>query len=271
LFSKFDGDGATLITLRNFAKYMFQQASIEELPSTWHYMDLRFTHASLFDDVGADNTLDGQVDFAQILNEWGSKYRSVAFQPALHGQFWTTSPDGMSSLHALFDGRRLWALYPPGKTVPGSTGSLFNDGVASPGDQHVQESIFEWYENTLPFLDEKPIFGIQEAGEVMSVPAGWSFSTLNLEPVIGFSQAGCNSRSIKSCISHFCEKFPNYLWDLLNEYGATTPKMFTEADYVPFLSDPGCFEYQHTLTLPEQAMIVMPFAQVEPLAEQLFY
>ena len=114
-------------------------------------------------------------------------------QPHTHTAAW----------NGLVAGRKQWFLWPPHHSQDHAGSGAWNSGNAleegeGEVDRHIGppraaagESAWEWVtrrlEATRATAGAAPIEFVQEAGEVVFVPAGWPHAVLNLEPSIGVS------------------------------------------------------------------------------------
>ena len=87
-----------------------------------------------------------------------------------HNEAWT----------ALAHGRKRWLFYPPEVSPPGGgSGPNFYPSFA----------ITDWLDQVLPLLppEQRPIEAIQNAGDLMYVPEGWSHAVLNIDDTVAVS------------------------------------------------------------------------------------
>ena len=95
-------------------------------------------------------------------------YRWIVMGPMRTGASWHIDPPGTTAWNTLIGGRKLWALYPPGREPPKS-----------------DLSTLLWYLTVYPKLGvlERPLEILQYPGDTIVVPEGWWHCILNLEIV----------------------------------------------------------------------------------------
>jgi hypothetical protein len=105
-------------------------------------------------------------------------------------------PLGSSAWNTLLLGRKLWALFPPG-THEGSLKSAETMGISRGGcgsrdRRPVDFCAAGWFAHMLPSLpsevNEEKLLFVQEEGETVFVPAGWSHAVLNLTTTVCVTQ-----------------------------------------------------------------------------------
>lgn len=102
-------------------------------------------------------------------------------------------------------GRKRWALYPPGSIPPGVEFS----SLPHPSCQHIDfncTTSLSWFLEVLPALgeDDLPLEFVQEAGDIVFIPAGWWHSVLNLDTTIAITQnfvSRSNLEDVVGCLA----------------------------------------------------------------------
>uniref|UniRef100_A0A7S2IV02 JmjC domain-containing protein n=1 Tax=Haptolina brevifila TaxID=156173 RepID=A0A7S2IV02_9EUKA len=124
---------------------------------------------------------------------------------ARSGSRFHVDPVATSAWNLCLQGRKLWALYPPGAPPPGvrvhppAEASASSIGFEAP-------PAAEWFDDVRPWLDAQsaPRYEVvQEAGELVFVPAGWWHCVLNLEETVAFTQNVITEGNIAASIGAF--------------------------------------------------------------------
>ncbi|GBG28299.1 Bifunctional arginine demethylase and lysyl-hydroxylase JMJD6 [Hondaea fermentalgiana] len=133
------------------------------------------------------------------------KYRWLVAGPVRTGAPWHKDPSYTSAWNALLQGRKRWALYPPGRTPPGVATEDDGEDCEGAGDGACYGEVstptsLRWFLDVYPQLseEERPLEVIQEAGDTIFVPAGWWHLVLNLEDTVSVTQnfvSGANLRA----------------------------------------------------------------------------
>ncbi|KAJ3211144.1 hypothetical protein HDU67_004757 [Dinochytrium kinnereticum] len=119
-----------------------------------------------------------EEDFLSVLGDRRPPYRWIVAGPARSGASWHVDPLYTSAWNALVTGRKRWCLYPPTMVPPGVVVESGKKGFDAPSALH-------WFLDVYPRipLEYKPLEIVQEAGDVIFVPAGWWHAVLNLDEV----------------------------------------------------------------------------------------
>jgi hypothetical protein len=116
-------------------------------------------------------------------------FRWLLVGGARSGAPWHVDPSGTSAWNALLQGRKRWALYPPGVVPPAPRGAL---------------SSLRWFLDVLPHLPphRRPLELEQRPGEVVFVPAGWWHCVLNLDETVSvthnFADRSCLHSAVRA-------------------------------------------------------------------------
>ncbi|KAJ0403022.1 hypothetical protein ATCC90586_004725 [Pythium insidiosum] len=132
-------------------------------------------------------------------------FRWLVIGPQRSGAPWHTDPARTSAWNALLQGRKRWALYPPGHPPPGV-------GATTRDRRSGRESVLDmtslaWYLHVYPTLapHERPLEVLQEPGDVIYVPSGWWHLVLNLETTVAVTHNFVDSHNLVAFASDLLE------------------------------------------------------------------
>ncbi|GLD97330.1 hypothetical protein PINS_up006014 [Pythium insidiosum] len=132
-------------------------------------------------------------------------FRWLVVGPERSGAPWHTDPARTSAWNALLQGRKRWALYPPGHPPPGV-------GATTRDRRSGRESVLDmtslaWYLHVYPTLapHERPLEVLQEPGDVIYVPSGWWHLVLNLETTVAVTHNFVDSHNLPAFASDLLE------------------------------------------------------------------
>ncbi|KAH9328894.1 hypothetical protein KI387_001002, partial [Taxus chinensis] len=138
-----------------------------------------------------------QEDLFDILDKHQRPpFRWLVLGPARCGASWHVDPALTSAWNTLLQGRKRWALYPPGRVPPGVTVHVNEED----GDVNIETpSSPQWWLDIYPLLaeEDKPMECTQLPGETIFVPSGWWHCVLNLETSIAVTQNFVNDTNLE--------------------------------------------------------------------------
>jgi len=134
-------------------------------------------------------------------------YKWLLLGPPRSGTPFHVDPLATSAWNACLEGRKRWALYPPGGwdgegdawLPPGVKLTRMEDGERS----YDAPSSYEWWLTTYPSLDvrERPLEFIQEAGDVVFVPRGWWHTVVNETYMVAYTQNFTSEHNFEDTLS----------------------------------------------------------------------
>uniref|UniRef100_A0A0D6R5E3 JmjC domain-containing protein n=1 Tax=Araucaria cunninghamii TaxID=56994 RepID=A0A0D6R5E3_ARACU len=138
-----------------------------------------------------------QEDLFDVLDkDQKPPFRWLVLGPARCGASWHVDPLLTSAWNTLLQGRKRWALYPPGRVPPGVTVHVSEED----GDVNIESpSSPQWWLDIYPLLaeEDKPLECTQLPGETIFVPSGWWHCVLNLEASIAVTQNFVNEANFE--------------------------------------------------------------------------
>lgn len=138
-----------------------------------------------------------QEDLFDILDKHQRPpFRWLVLGPARSGASWHVDPALTSAWNTLLQGRKRWALYPPGRVPPGVVVHVNEED----GDVNIETpSSPQWWLDIYPLLleEDKPLECTQLPGETIFVPSGWWHCVLNLETTVAVTQNFVNETNLE--------------------------------------------------------------------------
>lgn len=179
------------MSFNNYAQYL--QVQRDETPL--YIFDAKFgdTAPELVNEYDVESLQLFTEDFLGLVaSRDRPDFRWLVVGPERSGAPWHIDPTGTSAWNALLQGRKRWALYPPGIIPPGV---VLDDNEDISGLTSLR-----WYLEIYPTLSEmeKPLEMIQNPGEVIYVPSGWWHMVLNIEATLAVTQNFVDSNNLSS-------------------------------------------------------------------------
>lgn len=188
-----DDDKNVLMRLKDYVSYMSLQ----------HDEDPLYIFDSKFGEIATGLMQDYKVpaifkeDLFNVLDDSERPpFKWLVMGPARSGASWHVDPALTSAWNTLLQGRKRWALYPPGRVPP----SVVVHADEEDGDVDVDcPSSLQWWLDVYPVLEDedKPLECVQVPGETIFVPSGWWHCVLNIDSSVAVTQNFVNSINLE--------------------------------------------------------------------------
>jgi len=135
-------------------------------------------------------------DWFSLLSHRRPAHRWFLMGPPRSGTNFHIDPNGTSAWNALVVGSKRWVLYPPDFLPPGVFYRYGKNGMMK---GFKAPTPLKWFYEVYPFLapHQRPIEFIQNAGEMIYIPAGWWHMVINLSETVSVTQNFVNDQNLE--------------------------------------------------------------------------